>query len=687
MARALKGNVTIGEVATAAGVSRATVSRVMNHLSTVEPEMARRVRAAAEELQYRPSSVARSLSLGRTNSVAFVVPDLSNPMFQQILRGTMAAAAPHDFRMLVAESPENPDDEAESALEARLRCDALVLVSPRMSDDALRDLLPQVRPAVLVNRSIDESGTPTLLVDYASGIAEIIAHVVTLGHRDLVYLSGPSRSASNTARIDALRAAARRYPELVVRTLRGGATVDAGYSSADAVLASRATAVVAFNDLVAFGLLARLNEYGVAVPGDISIVGFDDIELARYATPSLTTAAVPQVEVGGRAWELLQAVIDGESSGQQRIHFTPRLEIRASTGPVPPARRATPPSSSTSDLDQLPPGATRPALSWRLEESTAVLEGPDVALARYAPGDRMPPVHAPRPYLHPVRTLKGIALTETSPRDHRHHYGLSIAIADVNGTSHWGGRTFIRDEGPTLLQNHGRQVGSGVRVVDVNATELKDTELKDTELKDTELKDTEVSQGGSWLVGEVTWYDHHGAKQLREDRMIGGVLLPEAEAWALRWHSLLHADHGTLTFDSPATNGRPGAGYGGLFWRLPTAEETIVLTDSGAGEDNAHGSSSPWLALAQRRANVWTTLVLAQAADTARPWFIRTTEYVGAGPALAWDRPLTVSGGDTLELDLTAVLVDRRLDQHDAADLADLARSRAPIPTFTCELT
>jgi len=91
--------------------------------------------------------------------------------------------------------------------------------------------------------------------------------------------------------------------------------------------------------------------------------------------------------------------------------------------------------------------------------------------------------------------------------------------------------------------------------------------------------------------------------------------------------------------------------------------------------------------LAQRRADVWTTLVLAQPAGTARPWFIRATEYVGAGPALAWDRPLTVSGGDTLELDLTAVLVDRRLDQHDAADLADLARSRAPIPTFTCELT
>jgi LacI family transcriptional regulator len=663
MARTPKGSVTIGEVATAAGVSRATVSRVMNHRSTVEPAMARRVRAAAEELQYRPSSVARSLSLGRTNSVAFVVPDLSNPMFQQILRGTMAAAAPHDYRMLVAESPENPDDEAESALEARLRCDALVLVSPRMSDDALRDLLPQVRPAVLVNRSIDESTTPALLVDYASGIAEIIAHVTALGHRDLVYLSGPSRSASNTARVDALRAATHRYPDLRVRTLRGGATVDAGYSAADAVLASRATAVVAFNDLVAFGLLARLNEYGVAVPGDISIVGFDDIELARYATPSLTTAAVQQMEVGGRAWELLMEVINGDSNGQRRIHFKPRLEIRTSTGPVPPARRATTPSSSTVGAARLPPGAGQLSLSWHLEESAAVLQGPHVALAHYERGDRMPQVHAPRPHLHPVRTLKGTALTERSPRDHRHHYGLSIAIADVNGTSHWGGRTFVRDDGPTLLQNHGRQVTSGMHLVNVNANGQ--------------------DEGVSWLVGDVRWYDHHGAAQLGEDRTIGGVLLPEADAWALRWHSLLHADNGAVRFDSPATNGRPGAGYGGLFWRLPMAEETIVLTDSGTGEDNAHGSSSPWLAFAQRRTDTWTTLVLAQAADAPHPWFLRAKEYVGAGPALAWDQPLTVSAGGTLELDLTAVLVDRQLDPRDAADLADLARSRTVVPTIT----
>lgn len=670
--------VTIGEVAASAGVSRATVSRVMNGRTTVAPEMASRVRAAAHELRYRPSVVARSLSLGRTNSVAFVVPDLSNPMFQQVLRGTMAAAALHGYRVLVAESAEHSDDEAEIALEARQRCDALVMVSPRMAEDALRDLLPQVRPAVLVNRAVSGSGTPALLVDYAAGIAEIVEHVFSLGHRDLVYLSGPSNSAPNAARIEALSAAAVRHPELVLRTLPGGSTVDAGYSAADAVLASRATAVIAYNDLVAFGLLARLNESGVQVPEDITIVGFDDIELARYATPPLTTAAVPQAELGGRAWETLLGVIKGDSNGdskgdsngdyngdsrgRQLTYFRPRLEVRASSGAVPPARRATAASSGSADVAHLPWGAAASLAAWRPEQSGAVLQGPRAPLARYERGERLPEVHAPRSYLHPVRTLNGVALTETSPRDHRHHYGLSIAVADVNGTSHWGGRTFVRDEGPTLLHNHGRQVSGGLRAVAGNVAE--------------------GAQRGQWLVDEVRWHDQFGARQLREDRAIGALLLSQVNAWALRWHSVLHADHGEIVFDSPATNGRPGAGYGGLFWRLPRAEATVVLTDGGTGEASAHGSSSPWLALVQRRAGISTTLVLAQPQDSPRPWFVRASEYVGAGPALAWDRPLTVAAGGTLELDLTAVLVDRRLDHQEAAALADLARARTAFTPF-----
>ena len=152
---------TIAEVAHAAGVSRATVSRVMNGRSTVDPELAARVREVAEQLHYRPSNTARSLSLGRTNTVAVVVPDLANPMFQQVLRGVASAAADEGYRVLVADTAEHAADEERIALDARLRCDALVLVSPRMPEGTLRALLPEIGPVVVVNRAAD-GVTPTL---------------------------------------------------------------------------------------------------------------------------------------------------------------------------------------------------------------------------------------------------------------------------------------------------------------------------------------------------------------------------------------------------------------------------------------------------------------------------------------------------------------------------------------------
>ncbi len=446
MARQLKSGTTIGEVARAAQVSRSTVSRVMNGQANVAPEIAARVQAAADQLQYRPSKLARGLSLGRTNTVALVVPDLGNPMFQQLLRGAMAAADDMGYRILVAETVENPAREAEVALEARLRCDAVILAAPRMPEDELLALLPEVQPVVLLNRLVE--GVPALTVDYALGIKLLVDHLVENGHQDLAYVAGPPSAASHHVRAKALEEARTRHPFLRVRTIAGGSTVDAGYRVADEVLESRATAVVAFNDLVAFGLLARLNETGVAVPGDISVTGFDDIELARFATPSLTTAVVPQAEVGRRAWARLIETIEnsGAEPGEVEV-IEPTLVVRSSSGPVPPARRLGAPSSGTAGLihRQLDNGITA---EWKLEGDGAILEGLDVPLTHYVSGTAMPRVHSPRPYLHPIHSLSGRALTVTSPVDHRHQYGLSLTVADVDGTTYWGGRTFLPGSGP-----------------------------------------------------------------------------------------------------------------------------------------------------------------------------------------------------------------------------------------------
>ncbi|WP_243738226.1 DUF6807 family protein [Cellulomonas shaoxiangyii] len=644
-----RGATTIAEVATAAGVSRATVSRVMNGRDTVDAELAARVKEVAARLQYRPSNVARSLSLGRTDTVAVVVPDLANPMFQQVLRGVAAAAADAGYRVLVADTAEHAGDEEKVVVDARMRCDALVLVSPRMPERALRALLPQVRPAVVVNRAPDGT-TPTLEIDYAHGIGQIVDHLLGLGHRHLLYLAGPPESASHLRRLEALRVAAAHRSGVRLSEMPAGASVEAGYAVAGDVLAARPTAVVAYNDLVAFGLLARLNELGVAVPGDLSIVGFDDIELARFATPSLTTAAVPQAELGRLAWEHLRPLLAGGEPVQDPAPIRPTLAVRASTGPVPPSVRL-----ARAAEGGAPQAAADPLrdVAWRLEagvpaaEATADLIGASSAahhgelpLARYVTGADLPPVHARRPYLHPVHTAGGTALTDVSPVDHRHHYGMSFAVPVVNGTSYWGGRTFLRDEGPTLLPNHGRQVPRSRRVV------------------------------GGTLVEDVAWLDERDEPLLREDRTLEAHPWADARAWLLRWSSTLHAEHGELRIESPATNGRPQAGYGGLFWRLAAADTTSVLGEGLAGEQAVHGSRSPWLAFVQRRELASATLLLVQPPEQLRPWFVRVAEYPGAGPALAWDSVTRVPAGGTLEAGLAAVLVDRALGADEAAELA-----------------
>jgi LacI family transcriptional regulator len=292
-----------------------------------------------------------------------------------------------------------------------------------------------------------------------------------------------------------------------------------------------------------------------------------------------------------------------------------RLAVRASTGPVPQEPR-------------LQEGATAGRIEWQQQGDNFVLGSDSGLLARYEFGRRMPQVHAPRPYLHPIRTLGGHPLTEASPVDHRHHYGLSLAVAQVNDTSHWGGRTFVRGQGPTLLTNHGQQRSRGVTV---NEREL---------------------------IDDITWYDEQGQPQLVERRRLVGGL--KAGGWRLDWHSVLTARYGSVQIDSPATTGRPGAGYGGIFWRLPSAATTVFTAD---GE--GLGSTSPWLAFVQGD----VTLLLAQLGDV-RPWFLRVEEFVGAGPSLAWDSPLLLQPNQELTLSLTALLLDRPVDQTEARTLA-----------------
>ncbi|MEO3743447.1 LacI family DNA-binding transcriptional regulator [Plantactinospora sp. B5E13] len=325
---------TIGRVAEAAGVSRATVSRVMNGSPTVAPDLAARVRAVAEAMDYQPSPVARSLALGRTSTVSLIVPDLANPMFQDVLRGLSQAAGTYGHRLLVAESNENVAEEAILAVEARRRSDGLVLASSRVPEPELRALSERLAPLVLLNRELPGSTVPSLSVDYAAGINAIVEHLRELGHRRLAYLAGPPASTSDRDRRVALRTAWATDPGCQLSELDCGSTFDDGHAAARAVVGTGATAVVAFNDMVAFGAMSGLHELGLAVPGDISVTGFDDIPFARYTNPPLTTASIPRNELGRQAWDRLWALLDGGPAGHN-VRFQPRLLVRESTGPAP----------------------------------------------------------------------------------------------------------------------------------------------------------------------------------------------------------------------------------------------------------------------------------------------------------------------------------------------------------------
>ncbi|WP_239135104.1 PmoA family protein [Streptomyces sp. SID12488] len=265
-------------------------------------------------------------------------------------------------------------------------------------------------------------------------------------------------------------------------------------------------------------------------------------------------------------------------------------------------------------------------------------------VGRYTGRPELPLRHAPRPYLHPVTTLAGTAVTELSPADHTHHLGVGVAIPDVEGNNFWGGRTYVRDQGPTELDNHGSQRHS--------AYQLRDPDGFVEELR--------------WMVG--------GAELLRERRTVAAIELTSS-AWALDFtFSLTNITDAPLSIGSPATNGRPGAAYGGFFWRARKEAGTPdVFTAATEGESAVHGTRADWLALAGGN---WT-LVFAGATEQTRrdPWFVRAEEYPGVGSSLAFDERLPIDAGETVVRRIVTVVADGRLDRGEAAALVRKAVS------------
>ncbi|WP_298454720.1 LacI family DNA-binding transcriptional regulator [uncultured Cellulomonas sp.] len=332
--------VTLRDVARAAGVSPATASRALAAPpGGVATERRQRVLRAADDLGYRPPGVDRGGAAHRTRRLGVIVPDMENPFFSGLVKGIQHRARTAGMTVVVADADEDSALESELVDHLAPDVDGLVLCSPRMSDDALAALAARAGgPAVLlVNR--DAPGLRGITVDNVDGVRQALEHLHALGHRRIAYAGGPTDSWSDHERRRGLAAVVAARPDVELVDLGHFPAVFAGgVAAADLITASGATAVLAYNDLVALGVLDRLRLRGVRVPDAVSVVGFDDVPPATQVSPALTTVALPLRLLGRTAVDALLRPA-AEVTDRPPRPAPVSLVVRGSTGPRPPAVR------------------------------------------------------------------------------------------------------------------------------------------------------------------------------------------------------------------------------------------------------------------------------------------------------------------------------------------------------------
>jgi LacI family transcriptional regulator len=334
---------TIRDVAERAGVHPATASRALNPAlpGRIAEATAGRVRAAAQELGYTPDPAARSLRTRRSGVVGVVVPDLTNPVLPPIVRGVEETLWQAGLACLVADTDNDAEREASAVRElAARRCEGLVIASATRDSATVRALADGDVATVLVTRDVAGAGLSFVGGDDAAGVRAAVAHVLDLGHERIGYIAGPADLSTTRTRLRALRAAVAAAPACerpVVRHARAY-TVSAGRSAAARLLAARdeVTAVLAGNDMLAVGVYEALGDAGLSCPGDVSVVGHNDMPMVDKLEPPLTTVAIPQYEIGVTAAQVLLDRLGRDGPPERRLLPT-RLVVRRST--APPARR------------------------------------------------------------------------------------------------------------------------------------------------------------------------------------------------------------------------------------------------------------------------------------------------------------------------------------------------------------
>jgi len=325
---------TIRDVADAAGVSVATVSRVYNGIDAVAEPTRARVIAATAALDYVPHSGARSLSTRRTDTIGVILPGRSREFFSELIRGIDLATRARGLHLLLSHSHGDPV-EATTVLRAmRSRVDAIVVMSP-YADEGVLAALGGSTPLVLLGSGGDAGGHPRFAIDNHAGAFAMTAHLLGAGFRRIAFVSGPADNIEAAQRLAGYRDALAAHGGVPEQVAQGDFSEQSGARAAGLLLEGpRPDAIFAGNDMMAVGCLQALREAGLRVPDDIALAGFDDIPISRFLDPPLTTVGVPIAELGRQAVESCAEILSTGAPGASRT-FTPQLVIRASSGATP----------------------------------------------------------------------------------------------------------------------------------------------------------------------------------------------------------------------------------------------------------------------------------------------------------------------------------------------------------------
>lgn len=329
---------TIKDVAALAGISYTTVSHVMNKSRPVSEEVRVKVEAAIKSLDYVPSAVARSLKAKTTATIGLLVPNSLNPYFAELARGIEDYCERNGYCVILCNSDDNPDKQ-RSYLRVLLekRIDGLIVASAG-GDSGLAAGLAAVRtPMVIVDRGLEGIDADMVRIDHEYGAYLATRHLLDLGHRDIACIGGPAHTSVAQMRLAgycrALKEAGVQVPQ--ERMLESDFTSTGGYSAAARLLDSNPpSAIFAGNDMIGIGVLRAAAERNIRVPSELSVIGFDDIQMSRYVYPALTTVGQSILELGEMAAQvLLRRIATPELATDQRI-VTPSIVLRESTAPL-----------------------------------------------------------------------------------------------------------------------------------------------------------------------------------------------------------------------------------------------------------------------------------------------------------------------------------------------------------------